>query len=69
MKDAKIACMPSILMAVPAHVLAEAEISENDVIQFSAADGKVVIEKLDSADNFVCDHNCEHCPLSEYPCE
>lgn len=67
MKDTNVTGMPSVLVAVPAHVLAEAEISENDVIQFRVAEGKVMIEKLDSADDFVCDHDCEHCPLSEYP--
>ena len=67
MKDTNVTGMPSVLVAVPAHVLEEAEISENDVIQFRAAEGKVMIEKLDSADDFVCDHDCEHCPLSEYP--
>ena len=67
MNDTTATSMPSVLVAVPAHVLAEAEISENDVIQFRAAEGKVMIEKLDSADDFVCEHDCEHCPLSEYP--
>ena len=67
MNDNTATSMPSVLVAVPAHVLAEAEISENDVIQFRATEGKVMIEKLDSADDFVCDHDCEHCPLSEYP--
>lgn len=67
MNDTTVTYMPSVLVAVLAHVLAEAEISENDVIQFRAAEGKVMIEKLDSADDFVCDHDCEHCPLSEYP--
>lgn len=67
MNETTVTYMPSVLVAVPAHVLAEAEISENDVIQFRAAEGKVMIEKLDSADDLVCDHDCEHCPLSEYP--
>ena len=67
MNDTTATCTPSVLVAVPAHVLAEAEISENDVIQFHAAEGKVMIEKLGNADDFVCDHDCEHCPLSEYP--
>lgn len=67
MSGPNITSVPSVLVAVPAHVLAEAEISENDVIQFSAAGGRVVIEKLNSADDLVCDHDCEHCPLSEYP--
>ena len=67
MNDTTVTYMPSVLVAVPAHVLAEAEISENDDIQFRAAEGKVMIEKLDSTDDFVCDHDCEHCPLSEYP--
>ena len=67
MNDNAATSMPSVLVAVPAYVLAEAEISENYVIQFRVAEGKVMIEKLDRTDDFVCDHDCEHCPLSEYP--
>ena len=42
--------VPSILMAIPIHVLAEAEIGEGDPITFSAEAGLIIIEKINESE-------------------
>ena len=42
--------VPSILMAIPIHVLAEAEIGEGDPITFSAEAGWIIIEKINESE-------------------
>lgn len=42
--------VPSILMAIPIHVLAEAEIGEGDPITFSAEAGRIIIEKINESE-------------------
>ena len=59
-----------LLLSIPLDMLEEAGISEESVIQMSAAGGKILIEAVshDDAEDFVCDGDCESCPCSEY-CE
>ena len=42
--------VPTILMAIPIHVLAEAEIGEGDPIIFAAEAGRIMIEKVNESE-------------------
>ena len=42
--------VPTILMAIPIHVLAEAEIGEGDPITFAAEAGRIMIEKVNESE-------------------
>ncbi len=60
-----------LLLSIPLDMLEEAGISEESVIQMSAAGGKILIEAVsrDDAENFMCDGDCESCPLNTTDCD
>ncbi len=60
-----------LLLSVPLELLEEAGISEESVIQMSAADGKILIQAVSRNDteDFVCGGDCENCPFGEIDCE
>lgn len=58
-----------LLLSVPLDMLAEAGISEESVIQMSATEGKIVIEAVADFGDFVCDGDCESCPVNGTECD
>lgn len=60
-----------LLLSIPLDMLEEAGISEESVIQMSAAGGKILIEAVthDDTEDFVCDGDCENCPFGDIDCE
>ena len=42
--------VPTILMEIPIHVLAEAEIGEDDLITVAAEAGRIIIEKVNESE-------------------
>ena len=50
MKEKELSSAPTILMAIPIHVLAEAEIGEGDPITFAAEAGRIIIEKVNESE-------------------
>lgn len=52
-------------LAMPVEVLQEAQISEGDTLQMYVEQGKIVIQKLNDADNVVCSRQCGDCPCKE----
>ncbi|HCA30204.1 MAG TPA: hypothetical protein DEP23_11875 [Ruminococcaceae bacterium] len=56
-----------VLLPVPLDLLDDIGLDPMDVIQMSAVDGKLVIEKVVD-DDFKCDGNCENCPFFEIDC-
>lgn len=57
------------LLAVPAEMLLEAGVFENDSIQMYVEGRRLIIEKLDDTDNFICDGECAGCPFNETDCD
>ena len=35
----------------------------------SVREGKIIIDTPDSTEDYVCDRDCESCPLNAVPCE
>jgi bifunctional DNA-binding transcriptional regulator/antitoxin component of YhaV-PrlF toxin-antitoxin module len=57
------------LVPVPYEVLVDAGIEIGDPLQFIVEKGKVTMEKISPEDmNFVCDGNCEGCPMLLLDC-
>lgn len=65
MQNKKLDC---ILLSVPVELLAEAGITNDTLLQFTAEEGRIVITADPDTDNFVCDGICEDCPF-ECICE
>lgn len=57
-----------VLFSVPVEMLEEAGINEESVVQMSAGSGKIIINTVNQED-FPCDGDCKHCPMSEIDCE
>jgi len=57
-----------VLFSVPMDMLEEAGIDEESVIQMRAGRGKIIINTVKNAEDFVCDGDCENCPMSEIDC-
>ena len=49
-KEIELTSVPTILMAIPIHVLADAEIGEGDPITFTAETGRIIIEKINESE-------------------
>ena len=58
-----------ILVSVPLDMFLEAGINTESIIQVSAREGKIIIDTPDSIEDYVCDRDCESCPLNAVPCE
>lgn len=50
MKEKELTSVPTILMAIPIHVLADADIGEGDPITFTAKAGRIIIEKINESE-------------------
>lgn len=59
----------SILISIPADFLNEAGIGENDIIQITAEEGRIIITRADDTEDFVCDRNCANCPVGDLGCD
>ncbi len=57
------------LIGIPVDVLEEAGITEGDLLQFTAEEGKITFEAVRDIGNFLCDGDCENCPISEIDCD
>ena len=58
-----------LLFSIPLEMLEESGISEESVIQMSASEGKIVIEAADDDTGYLCDGECEDCPVGETECD
>lgn len=58
-----------VLLSVPAKMLAETGIFEGGGMKMSVEENRLIIEKADAPEDFVCDGDCEHCPLNETDCD
>lgn len=58
-----------VLFSIPVEMLVEAGIREESVVQMSAGNGKIIINTVKDAEDFICDGDCRHCPMSEMDCD
>lgn len=65
MQDKK---MKTVLLSVPLEVLAEAGIMTEGVLEMYADGNRLIVQNADVPSDFVCDGDCEGCPMSEIDC-
>lgn len=58
-----------ILFPIPKDLLDEIGLDPMEVVQMSVADGKLIIEKAEDTDDFVCDGDCDSCPFGDTDCD
>lgn len=57
-----------VMIPVPMEVLEESGIDIGDLVHFIAADGIVVMEAVTDLSDFVCDGDCDNCPVDQIEC-
>lgn len=65
MQDKK---MKMALLSVPLEALNEAGILTDGILEMYADGNRLIIRNADDPGNFVCDGDCESCPMSEIDC-
>lgn len=65
MQDKK---MKTVLLSVPLEVLAEAGIMTDGVLEMYADGNRIIVQNADVPGDFICDGDCEGCPMSEIDC-
>ena len=58
-----------ILVSVPVEMFLESGINTVILILVSSRDGKIIIDTPDTTEDYVCDRDCDNCPLNAMPCE
>lgn len=58
-----------VLLPVPLDDLIASGIDLDGVIQTSTVDGRIIIENAADTADFICDGDCESCPMSEIDCD
>ena len=59
-----------VLLPVPFEALEDAGIGVGDLMQFTVADGRLIMERVDPKEaDLVCDGDCESCPLHTVDCD
>lgn len=54
-----------IMLSIPYEVMEDAEISAGNIIQIASDRGKIVIERVNEPDDFICSGDCEACPFAD----
>ena len=58
-----------MLLSVPAKMLLETGIFEGGGMKMSVEANRLIIEKADAPEDFICDGDCDHCPMNETDCD
>ena len=69
MQNTKMNSGEYVLFSIPVEMLEEAGIDEESIFQMSAGNGKIIINTVKNTEDFICDGDCKHCPMSEFDCE
>ena len=59
----------SILLGISRELMTAAGLREGMLLQMTAEAGKLVIERLEDTSNYVCDGDCDNCPINATECE
>lgn len=69
MQNEKIKDKETVMIPVPTKLLLEAGIYDDDPMQMYADGRKIIIQNIDDAKDFVCDSDCENCPIADTDCD
>lgn len=59
----------TVFIPVPEELLREAGINVNAPLHLYADGHKIVIENINDSEDFVCDGDCENCPIADMDCD
>ena len=54
-----------VLLTIPTAAMEEAGIKDGALVQITAEKGKIHIEAVTDTSDFVCNGDCENCPVNE----
>ncbi|MBR3996930.1 MAG: AbrB/MazE/SpoVT family DNA-binding domain-containing protein [Clostridia bacterium] len=57
------------LISIPTELLDEAGITENSVVEMYMDNGNIVIRKAEDVSRYVCDNDCQSCPVMYTECD
>ena len=69
MQDKELSGCGYVLFSIPIDLLEEAGISEESIVQIPAGKGQIIIDTVDDVSDFVCDGDCESCPVDQTDCD
>ena len=58
-----------MFLAIPLEIVEESGVQEGEILQFNAEKGKITITIVQDASDFVCEGDCENCPVNETDCD
>lgn len=58
-----------VLLSVPVEALEDAGIKQGSLLEITAEENKITIRTVEDIGDYVCDGDCEHCPVSETDCD
>ncbi len=60
-----------VLLSVPKALMSEAGLSAGSLLQMTAEEGKLMIERVTEVEtsDYVCDDDCENCPINALDCD
>lgn len=58
-----------VLLSVPTELMAQAEINNAQTLQMYVNGKKLIIENADDTINYVCDGDCDNCPIDCEDCD
>lgn len=58
-----------VLLSVPLEALEDAGIRPGSLLEITAEEKKVCIRAVEDLSDFVCDGDCENCPVNELDCD
>lgn len=68
MQDQKVTQQYAFL-SVPVEALEDAGISSGSLLEITAEENKLIIRAVTDAEDFVCDGDCENCPVNSTDCD
>ena len=58
-----------MFLAIPMEIVTKSGICDGQVLEFTAEQGKISIRTVEDTSDFVCDGDCENCPINETDCD
>ena len=68
MQDQKVTQQYAFL-SVPVEALEDAGISSGSLLEITAEENKLIIRAVIDTEDFVCDGDCENCPVNSTDCD
>ena len=58
-----------VLVAVPLDTLIESGVDINGIMQIIPSNGKLIINNVKDASDYVCNDDCDNCPFNDIDCD